>query len=71
VHVVDLADAHVKAFRVSRGRRRDHRAEPGTGLGSSVYEVLAAAERVIERSVSRADGPVVLGIPTHPDGCVD
>jgi UDP-glucose-4-epimerase GalE len=51
VHVVDLADAHVKALEYL-GRGGDTTVvNLGTGVGSSVFEVLSAAERATGRPV--------------------
>ena len=51
VHVVDLADAHLKALEYLEGGGATTVLNLGTGVGSSVFEVLAAAERVIGRPV--------------------
>jgi UDP-arabinose 4-epimerase len=51
VHVVDLADAHVKALEYLEGGGDTTVLNLGTGVGSSVFEVLATAERVIGRPV--------------------
>jgi UDP-glucose-4-epimerase GalE len=51
VHVVDLADAHVKALESLEGGGDTTALNLGTGVGSSVREVLEAAERVIGRPV--------------------
>ena len=46
-YVVDLAVAHVKALEYLEGGGDTTVLNLGTGVGSSVFEVLAAAERVI------------------------
>ena len=51
VHVVDLADAHLKALEYLEGGGATTVLNLGTGVGSSVFEVLAAAERVTGRPV--------------------
>jgi UDP-glucose 4-epimerase len=51
VQVVDLADAHLKALEYLEGGGATAVLNLGTGVGSSVFEVLAAAERVIGRPV--------------------
>ena len=66
VHVIDLADAHLKALeRLERGGSTTA-VNLGTGIGSSVFEVLAAAEKAIglpvpyEVAPRRAGDPVAL-----------
>ncbi len=51
VHVLDLADAHVRALEYLEGGGATTALNLGTGVGSSVSEVLRAAERVIGRPV--------------------
>jgi UDP-glucose-4-epimerase GalE len=51
VHVLDLADAHVKALHYLRGGGRSVALNLGRGLGSSVFDVLACLERVSGRAV--------------------
>ncbi len=51
VHVVDLADAHIKALEYLEGGGASTVVNLGTGVGSSVLEVLTAAESVIGRPV--------------------
>ena len=51
MHVVDLADAHLKALEYLEGGGATTVLNLGTGVGSSVFEVLAAAERVTGRPV--------------------
>jgi UDP-glucose-4-epimerase GalE len=66
VHVVDLADAHIKALEYLEADGATAAINLGTGVGSSVLEVLAAAERVIGRPVPygltgrRSGDPVAL-----------
>jgi UDP-glucose-4-epimerase GalE len=66
VHVVDLADAHIKALEYLEADGTTTALNLGTGVGSSVFEALAAAERVIGRPVPhelagrRAGDPVAL-----------
>jgi UDP-arabinose 4-epimerase len=52
VHVIDLAGAHVRALEYLEGGGATTVLDLATGVGSSVLEVLAAAERVIGRPVS-------------------
>lgn len=54
IHVVDLAEAHVKALEYLRSRERSDVFNLGTGVGSSVQQVLDVARRV-----SGVDIPVV------------
>lgn len=51
VHVLDLAEAHVKALELLATNNRSEVFNLGTGEGSSVLDVLRAAERVSGRSV--------------------
>jgi UDP-glucose-4-epimerase GalE len=51
VHVVDLADAHIRALEYLEAGGETVSLNLGTGVGSSVFEVLAAAERIIGRPV--------------------
>jgi UDP-glucose-4-epimerase GalE len=66
VHVVDLADAHIKALEYLESGGSTTAINLGTGVGSSVLEVLAAAERVIGEAVPyglagrRSGDPVAL-----------
>jgi UDP-glucose-4-epimerase GalE len=51
VHVIDLAEAHVKALEYLEGGGETTVLNLGTGVGSSVLEVLEAAERAIGQPV--------------------
>ena len=51
VHVVDLADAHVKALEYLDAGRSPTAFNLGTGRGHSVKEIVAAVERVCTRPV--------------------
>ena len=51
VHVIDLADAHKKALEYLERGGSSTVVNLGTGLGSSVFEVLSAAERIIGRQI--------------------
>jgi len=51
VHVVDLAYAHMKALEYLERGGSSTVVNLGTGVGSSVFEVLSAAERIIGRPV--------------------
>jgi len=66
VHVVDLADAHLKALELLEKGGATTAVNLGTGVGSSVFEVLAATEKATGRPVPyelaprRAGDPVAL-----------
>jgi UDP-glucose-4-epimerase GalE len=66
VHVVDLAEAHLRALELLEAGGATTVVNLGTGVGSSVLEVLGAAERAIGRAVPyelaprRAGDPVAL-----------
>lgn len=51
IHVCDLADGHVRAVEVLADIDGLETLNLGTGVGSSVSEVLAAAERAADRSI--------------------
>jgi UDP-glucose-4-epimerase GalE len=51
VHVIDLADAHLKALELLEKGGETTAVNLGTGVGSSVFEVLAAAEKATGRPV--------------------
>ena len=63
VHVVDLAEAHLDALEYLERGGETTVVNLGTGLGSSVFEVLAAAERVIGRPVPHELAPRRPGDP--------
>jgi UDP-glucose 4-epimerase len=67
LHVEDLAAAHVAALEATEpGDRRTDTAlvcNLGSGTGASVKEVLAAAERVVGRSIPRTVAPRRTGDP--------
>lgn len=66
VHVVDLADAHVKALGVLGRRATSHtRINLGTGRGYSVLEVIKIAEAVSGRKIPVAFGPHRAGDPAE------
>ena len=66
VHVADLADAHIRALEYLAGGGPSITLNLGTGRGSSVREVIAAAERAAGRRVPvietgrRAGDPVAI-----------
>ncbi|HAS09202.1 MAG TPA: UDP-glucose 4-epimerase GalE, partial [Acidimicrobiaceae bacterium] len=51
IHVVDLADAHLAALRALPRVEGCRAVNVGTGTGSSVLEVLAAAERAVGHDI--------------------
>jgi len=51
IHVDDLADAHLKALAHLAGGGGSDTFNVGTGVGSSVLEVIRATERISERPV--------------------
>jgi UDP-glucose-4-epimerase GalE len=63
VHVVDLADAHLKALEHLERGGETAVVNLGTGIGSSVFEVLAAAERVTGKPVPHELAPRRPGDP--------
>ncbi len=66
VHVIDLAEAHLKALELLENGGESTAVNLGTGIGSSVFEVLASAERAIgspvpyELAPRRPGDPVAL-----------
>jgi UDP-glucose 4-epimerase len=63
IHVDDLADAHLRALDYLAGGGATTAINLGTGTGSSVRQVLAAAERAAGRPVPAEDGPRRPGDP--------
>jgi UDP-glucose-4-epimerase GalE len=63
VHVVDLADAHKRALEYLEQGGSSTVVNLGTGVGSSVFEVLAAAEKLTNRSVPHELAPRRPGDP--------
>jgi UDP-glucose-4-epimerase GalE len=63
IHVDDLADAHLKALDYLAGGGSTTALNLGTGLGSSVREVLTAAEKAAGRPVPAQDAPRRPGDP--------
>jgi len=63
VHVVDLADAHLKALEALADTARSTAYNLGTGTPHSVREVIDAVERVTERRVPWTLGPRRAGDP--------
>lgn len=65
IHVTDLADAHVRALDQLDRRDGAEAFNLGTGLGSSVRDVLAAVESVAGKPVPRLIGPRREGDPSE------
>lgn len=66
VHVLDLAEAHIRALDYLRGDDRPHRVfNVGTGTGSSVREVVAAIGRALGREIETEIGPRRAGDPAR------
>jgi len=63
IHVMDLADAHVRALRYLRDGRDSVALNLGTGAGHSVREVIATVEHVGRRSVPVREAPRRCGDP--------
>jgi UDP-arabinose 4-epimerase len=72
IHVQDLAEAHVKALEHLLGGGTSVALNLGTGEGRSVNEVIAAAERVVGRTIPRrntarraGDPPALVADPSR------
>jgi len=65
IHVEDLADAHLKALQYLDGGGPSVALNVGTGVGSSVRQVLEAAGRVAGRPVPARDAPRRPGDPAR------
>ena len=70
VHVLDLAEAHLRALELLEGGGQSAAVNLGTGVGSSVLEVLASAEKAIGRPVPYELAPRRPGDPValYSDG---
>lgn len=64
VHVCDIADAHLLALRFLEQQAGAHSFNLGSGSGSTVREVVAAAERITGRKVATEERPRRPGDPT-------
>ncbi len=66
IHVEDLADAHILAIEKLFSEKKSYRINLGTGIGTSVNEIIASVERVTGKEVPvlysdrRAGDPAVL-----------
>ena len=63
IHVVDLADAHLRALRLLAEGAEIGGLNLGTGIGHSVREVLAAVQQAAGRPVPVREGPRRAGDP--------
>ncbi len=63
VHVADLADAHVRALEHLAGGAGSATLNLGTGIGSSVREVIAAVERAAGQPIEVIEAPRRAGDP--------
>ncbi len=76
VHVIDLADAHLKALEYLEAGGTTTSLNLGTGIGSSVFEVIAASEKASGRPVPyelkprRPGDPVALWADTRQSEAV-
>ncbi len=65
IHVEDLADAHVRALEHLRSRPCGAIYNLGNGTGTSVREVIEAAQRVTGRTIATRDSPRRPGDPAR------
>jgi UDP-arabinose 4-epimerase len=63
IHVMDLADAHIKAFEKLHAGAKQVKVNLGTGTGHSIFEVLEAVKRVTGRDVPTTIRPRRAGDP--------
>lgn len=63
VHVTDLAEAHVRALIHLFDRGQSAALNLGSGMGSSVREIITAVERVSKRRIDARNGPRRNGDP--------
>jgi UDP-arabinose 4-epimerase len=63
IHVADLAEAHVLALAALKRSMRSNAYNVGNGIGHSVKEIVAAAEKVTGRKISIEIGPRRMGDP--------
>lgn len=57
IHVADLVDAHIRGLRYLDNTRGSHAFNLGTGLGSTVFEVIETTEKIIGRKIRREVKP--------------
>ncbi len=63
IHVEDLADAHAKAIKYLQSGGSNVTVNLGTGVGTSVLEILSATEKVLGHAVPHEFAPRRLGDP--------
>jgi UDP-glucose 4-epimerase len=63
IHVLDIADAHLRAMRYLSEGGESVTLNIGTGTGNSVRQVIGAVEAVTGRTVPRTDSPRRAGDP--------
>lgn len=63
IHVMDLAEAHLAAAEKIDGVARGRTYNVGCGRGYTVFEVIAAAERVVGKAIVREHAPRRAGDP--------
>ena len=63
VHVSDLADAHVRAVNLAPSAGRFRALNLGTGVGTSIREILAGIDQVIGHKTAYSEGPRRAGDP--------
>ncbi|MEL6663446.1 MAG: UDP-glucose 4-epimerase GalE [Pseudomonadota bacterium] len=63
IHVMDLADAHLKALEYLQGGNNSNVFNLGTGTGTTVMEIVEAVERISGAPVERTIGPRREGDP--------
>lgn len=63
IHVTDLADAHVRALQYIENNKGAHFFNLGTGVGSSVLDVIKTAEKITGKPVRRTIDPRRPGDP--------
>ena len=65
IHVLDLADAHLRALNYLRGGNASNFFNLGSGQGFSVKEIITAAEKVTARKIKTELGNRRLGDPAR------
>jgi UDP-glucose 4-epimerase len=63
IHVLDLADAHLRALEVIEATDASLTVNVGTGVGASVVEVIETARRITGRSIPSVSAPRREGDP--------
>lgn len=63
IHVLDLADAHVKALDLMKREPGFHAMNLGTGTGFSILELIEATHRITNQKVPYSMGPKRAGDP--------